>query len=311
MLKIESAIQSAKNILIIAHQRPDGDALGSIFAIKKYLEKKRKNYQIYIEGDNNYKDMPFLNFVSFDKKKINRKRFDLVITLDCGNLEHTGLEKIINNLKIINIDHHISNNNFGNINLVDSGASSTTEILTKFFKTINFEIDKDTASALLLGILTDTNNFSNKGTSREAFEISSYLLKKGANIAKFNHNNYKNKEIDTLKFWGKPFERIEKNREYNFAYTVIPKNEMRKAEEDGFIEKIEDLVNFFNNLKGPNFVMILKEQENNIKVSLRTTKENINLSYFANFFNGGGHKKAAGFTINGQLKKTANGWMII
>lgn len=310
--EIQSTIQSAKNILVTAHQKPDGDALGSIFAVTKYLENQNKNYKIYIEGENHYKDMPFLNFISLDKEKIDSENFDLLITLDSGDLARTGLdETIITNFKIINIDHHISNNNFGDINLVNCNASSTTEIITKFLKAIDFEIDKDTASALLLGILTDTDNFSNKGTSSEAFAISSYLLKKGANIAKFNHNNYKSKEIDTLKFWGKPFIRIKKNKQYNSACTVIHKNEIENAEKNGFIEKVEDLVNFFNNLKDLDFVMVLKEQEGSVKISLRTTKENINLSHLANFFNGGGHKKAAGFTINGYIKKTDYGWKIV
>ncbi|MEA2088343.1 MAG: bifunctional oligoribonuclease/PAP phosphatase NrnA [Patescibacteria group bacterium] len=309
--KIKLAIQSAKKILVTAHQKPDGDALGSIFAITKYLESQGKNYKIYIEGENNYKNMPFLNFTSVDIKNISNANFDALITLDSGDLARTGLDKAITGLKIINIDHHISNNNFGDINLVNSNASSTTEILTKFFQTVNFEIDKDTASALLLGILTDTDNFSNKGTSSDAFAISSYLLEKGANIAKFNRNNHKNKKIDTLKFWGKSFERIKENKQYNFAHTVIHKNEIKNAEKNGFIEKVEDLVNFFNNLKNLDFVMVLKEQENSVKISLRTTKENINLSYFAIFFNGGGHKKAAGFTINGCIKKTAYGWKIV
>ncbi|MEA2065133.1 MAG: DHH family phosphoesterase [Patescibacteria group bacterium] len=312
--KIISAIDSAKNIVITAHQNPDGDALGSIFAMSKYLEYCGKKHQIFIDGgaDNNY-SLPFLNFDI--ESKINWEDVDLLISLDSGDLKRVGLEKKEKLLKekiVINIDHHSSNEYFGNINLVESLAASTTEILSQFFNFIKFQIDKNTATALLLGILTDTNNFTNKNTTVDSFNIVAYLLDKGANLQKFNHYQYhKNRGTQDLKFFGKIFSELQYNNRYNLAYTIITEETIRLADSNGHSDNIEKSVNFFNNLKGSKFAMIFKEYEDNIKVSLRTTDKYLDLTGLAAFFNGGGHKKAAGFSIKGKFKETAGGWKII
>ncbi|MCK4744684.1 bifunctional oligoribonuclease/PAP phosphatase NrnA [Candidatus Parcubacteria bacterium] len=312
--KIFGAIDNAKNIVITSHKNPDGDALGSIFAMSKYLEHCGKEYQIFIDGgmDNNY-SLPFLNFDINDN--INWKDADLLISLDAGDLNRVGLERAEELLKekiVINIDHHAANKYFGNINLVESLAASTTEILAQFFNFIGFQIDKNTATALLLGILTDTNNFANKNTTVNSFNIVAYLLDKGANLQKFNHCQYhKNCAAQTLKFSGRIFSALQYNNRYNLAYTVITKKIIKSAEEDGCSGDIDKTIDFFNNLKGSKFAMIFKEYEDNIKVSLRTTDKRLDLTRLAVFFNGGGHKKAAGFSIKGKLKKTASGWKII
>ncbi|MBT4277370.1 hypothetical protein HOD96_01325 [Candidatus Falkowbacteria bacterium] len=305
--EIENAVKEAKNILITTHERPDGDALGSVFAISKFLEFFKKSHQVYLKDYDGAQKFPVLNFIK-DKSDINLDDVDLLITLDSGDLSRTGLVDIEEKgIKIINIDHHISNDNFGDINLVEPIASSTTEVITKLFNYLNFEITKDIANALLLGLLTDTDNFSNKGTSKEAFNVASGLLAKGANISKIN-NSSNEKQIDILKLWGKSFNRLKENSVYNCAYTVVSKQEIESSDN---YEKVDDLVNFFNNLKDPRFVMVLKEQEECVKVSLRTTREDVDVSKLAIFFGGGGHKKAAGFTINGRVKETTKGWKIV
>lgn len=312
--KIAGAIGNAKNIVITAHQNPDGDALGSIFAMSKYLEHCGKEYQIFIDGgaDNNY-SLPFLNFDI--KSDIDWNNIDLLISLDSDDLKRVGLEsnrEILKEKNIINIDHHSTNKYFGDINLVENSAASATEILAQFFNFIGFQIDKNTATALLLGILTDTNNFANKNTTIDSFNIVAYLLDRGANLRKFNHcQYYKNRGAETLKLSGEIFSALQYNNRYNLAYTVITGETIKLAGSNGCHSDIEDTVNFFNNLKGSKFAMIVKEYENNIKVSLRTTDRYLDLTRLAVFLNGGGHKKAAGFSIKGKLKKMANGWKII
>ncbi|MCK5460311.1 DHH family phosphoesterase, partial [Candidatus Parcubacteria bacterium] len=279
--KITSAINSAKNIVITTHQNPDGDALGSVFAMSKYLEYCGKKNQIFIDGGikNDY-SLPFLNFNI--EKNVNWKDVDLLISLDAGDLKRVGLERIEELLKekiVINIDHHPSNEYFGNINLVENLAASTTEILAQFFNFVGFQIDKNTATALLLGILTDTNNFANKNTTVNSFNIVAYLLDKGANLQKFNHRQYhKNCAAQTLKFSGRIFSALQYNNKHNLAYTVITKEIIKSAEEGGCSGDIDKTIDFFNNLKGSKFAMIFKEYEDNIKVSLRTTDKSLDLT---------------------------------
>ena len=307
--KIKSAIKDSEKALITAHEKPDGDALGSVFSMAKYLDSQGKKHQIFLEGNGYFKETPILHdVISYDE--IDWTNIDLIITLDSGDLERTGLKKIpFGDRKIINIDHHISNDYFGDINLVDSKSPSTTLILAKMFKYFNFEIDNKIAKALLLGILTDTDNFSNKGTTIEAFEVAADLLKKGANMSKINFAKT-DKKIDALKIWGSSFERLSENKKYGSAYTVITKEEINKAEDENFSENVEDLANFFNNLKDSKFSMVFKEQSDGVKVSLRTTHDDVDVSKIASFFGGGGHKKAAGFFIKGKMVKGENSWRI-
>ncbi len=316
--EVNSVLLQSRNVLITAHKKPDTDALGSVFSLAQYLNFLGKKYLIFLDQyDNFYNNLPFLNFfdVLKDKDHIPWKEIDLAVVLDSGDLERSGIvekkENIPAHLNIVNIDHHISNNYFGKINLVESSASSTTEILAKFFKNIGFKISKEVATALLAGILADTDNFSNKGTSRESFDVAADLLKQGANINKINHHNRNNHQLDALKLWGKLFQRLGKNKKYGSVYTVITKEELKISQEKKLSDKVEDLVNFLNNLKDSRFSMVLKEYEDEIKVSLRTTKDNIDVSRLALFFGGGGHKKAAGFSIKGKLAKTKSGWKII
>jgi bifunctional oligoribonuclease and PAP phosphatase NrnA len=307
--KIKTAIINSEKVLITAHEKPDGDALGSVFSIAKYLDSLGKKYQIFLEGNGFFKETPFLHdVISYDE--IDWTNIDLIISLDSGDLGRTGLKKVpFGERKIINIDHHVSNDYFGDINLVDSKSPSTTLVLTKMFNYFNFNIDKRIAKALLLGILTDTDNFSNKGTTIEAFQIAAELLKKGANMSKINFAKT-DKKIDALKIWGNSFERLSKNKKYGGTYTVITKEEIKKAEDENFSENVEDLVNFFNNLKDSKFSMVLKEQEDGVKVSLRTTHDDVDVSKLASFFGGGGHKKAAGFFIKGKMVKGDKGWRV-
>ncbi len=312
--KIENTVKKSKKVLVTAHQNPDSDAIGSMVAIAKYLEHYNKEYLVYIEEDLNYDDIKYLDYNSIIKGGIDWSDIDLLITLDSSDLNRVGLSEISgkkpDDLCIINIDHHVSNIDFGDINLVEGNASSTTEVITKFFKCINFKISKEVASALLLGLLTDTDNFSNDGTSKDAFSVSAYLLENGANIGKINYNK-QDKKLDALKVWGRSFNRLKENNRLKLAYTILKKDDVDMAELGGFSEKLEDLVNFFNHIRGLKLVMVLKEDNNNIRVSLRTTNNNIDVSRLALFFNGGGHKKAAGFSIDGRLQKIENGWKIV
>lgn len=310
--KIEQTIKGSNKALIVAHEKPDGDALGSVFAMARYLGKLKKDFQIFLNGNNGFSDTAFLQHI-IPVEEIDYKNIDLIIVLDSGDLSRTGLSDALDNwggkVKMINIDHHISNDYFGDINLVNPKASSTTQIIMKMLEYFNFNIDKRLAKALLLGILTDTDNFSNKGTTPEAFKAAAKLLKKGANISKINFGK-RGKKVDALKIWGNSFKRLKKNDKYGAIYTLITKEELKMAEEEGFSENVEDLVNFFNNLKDSRFALVLKEQEDDIKVSLRTTHDDVDVARLASFFGGGGHKKAAGFSIKGKIKKTPAGWTI-
>jgi len=314
--KIFDLLKKSENILIVCHKNPDADTLGSASAFFYYFKKNNKDSVCFCQDE-----IP--HFLSDFKKHLNmihelteRKlnQYDLIITVDCGEIKQTGLENILLNrnkkIPLINIDHHFTNNYFGNINLIDPESSSTSEIIYEIFKNQKIKLDKEILNLLLTGIMSDTTFFSNAATTATSMTISSELLKNGANLKKALARLWKNKNINTLKFWGDVFSRLKYNEKYKIVYTIITQKDLQNNHLSE--EAISGLSNFLTNLYQPNIIMVLREtKDKKIKGSLRTNKNNIDVSKLAKFLGGGGHKKAAGFTIDGKLEKTNDKWKIV
>lgn len=320
-IEIFKAINRAKNILLVTHGEADGDAAGSILALAKYLCGLKKNWTALSQNfkSASYFFLPLVDQIQADPKEINLKKFDLIISLDIGDLKRSGLEPellVLNRqtTPVINIDHHSTVTYYGdfnlvNINLVNPKASSTAEILFDFFNYSKIPIDQEMATALLAGIIIDTGAFSNLGTTAKAMEVASELLNKGASLIKIVNYTLRNKSFPLLKLWGRALARLKLNEELNIVTTIITQNDLNEcgATEDD----CEGIANFLNNLKGAKIIVVVKEQKDNIKVSLRTTDPKTNVARLAEFFGGGGHPKAAGFSIPGRLKKIEAGWQVI
>jgi phosphoesterase RecJ-like protein len=314
--QILEIINTSDNILLVSHEKPDGDTLGSALAMANFLDKAQKPHKHFcIDSHADYFNYLFkIENIINDYNLIKLDDHDLVITIDCGDLNRTGIAndliKLKNKFTIINIDHHASNDYFGHHNLVIPQASSTSEIIYNFFYFHDIKIDKYMATSLLTGILTDTMNFTNAATTQESLKIAADLINRGAKINQIISKITQNKNLAALKLWGQLFTRLEFNPRYNFVYTVITQEDIKKnqvANED----VREGLANFLSMIKDVDFILVLtQETENKIKGSLRTTKDNVNVDKLAQALGGGGHAKAAGFVINGQLIKTANGWQI-
>jgi phosphoesterase RecJ-like protein len=311
--QIWRAIKDSHYPLVIAHEKPDGDTLGASLALSQLLAKKNKQFQHFCinEPPNYFNFLPKIENIIFDKNKIDLLAHDLVIAVDCGDLKRTGLQaellELNDKIILINIDHHDSNDNYGHLNLVVPRASSTSEIIFNFFNFHSLPIDKYMATNLLTGILTDTMNFTNAATTTESLKISSELLKIGARINQIISNITQNKNFDSLKLWGNLLDRIEYNPEHNFAYTVITQKDLAAYQMSA--ESVDGLANFLSSLQATDFILVLSEEDNNlIKGSLRTTRDDIDVSLLAKAFKGGGHKKAAGFNIKKLTTAVQTDW---
>jgi len=313
--KIFEAISEANHILLISHQRPDGDTLGSALALAETFDNLNKNYTHFCLGKPSpyFYFLPKIENIFHNLEDLFLNQFDLIITLDCGDLGQTGIERelleIIKKISLINIDHHKTNENFGQLNLVIKEASSTSEIVYKFLNHFNFEINKNIATCLLTGILTDTGNFTNGATTVSALKIASDLLIRGARFNQITFSTSKNKSLAILKLWGRILSRLEEN-DLGVVFTVITLKDLEESELDR--EALEGVANFLNNLAGLRIILVLKEEENGfIKGSLRSNDDVLDVSEIAKFLGGGGHKKAAGFTIKGQLVEVDGKWKVV
>jgi phosphoesterase RecJ-like protein len=229
---------------------------------------------------------------------------DLIIVLDSGSLAYAGVEALLTNLnhqyQLINIDHHSSNAGYGALNYLDERASSTCEIIYTLLRTWQVPLNKNIATSLLNGIMTDTGMLTNPATTDNSLLIASQLMKFGANIQKITDRNLRNKSADMLKLWGVALERLTYNPDLHSVTTGLTRDDFEKFAITS--SSLEGLANFLSQLNNVNFTLVLVEQaDDTIKGSFRTTRDDVDVGALAAELGGGGHRKAAGFTIPGRL----------
>ncbi len=233
--------------------------------------------------------------------------YDLIITVDTAEMHQLGKfyenhPDIFYKIPVINIDHHASNAEFGNINHVDITASAATEILTPLIQKLEEVtgeklIDEDIATLLLAGIITDTGSFQHSNTTPKSFAVAAELLDMGARQQEIIKHVYKTKSLTTLKLWGRVLSKIKYEKEYHLVWSTISQKDLAdigaEMEESGAI--IDELL---NNAPGAEIVALLKEKQPGLlSGSLRSTTPHVDASKMASLFGGGGHKQAAGFRI--------------
>ncbi len=301
-------IQNSKNITLLTHKDAgkDGDALGSLLSLTLFCSKiERENHPFL--SDKIASNFLFLPGVDMLDKKFNEQT-DLLIFLDCAEYKHGDFDKRVYNLieKVpsILIDHHPKGDlsHFVKFQIHDLSAASTTELIYFLLTSFKANIDKDIATALLTGILTDTSRFQNPNTTKKTFFVSSCLLSRGVRMDEIINHVFYMKSQGVLKLWGRALLRLYKNQKYNLLISYLTENDLKGSEIGK--EEIDGIANFLNlNAKGDaSAILFLLGFDGKIKGSLRTTKDNIDVSRLARFLGGGGHQKAAGFEIEGKLK---------
>jgi len=236
-------------------------------------------------------------------------RYDLVITVDTGDLEQLGRfyqdnTELFAKIPVINIDHHASNNYFGRINLVDVMGSATTEILIPLIQDFENDagtklMDEDIATLLLAGIITDTGSFQNANTTPRSFAASAQLIRAGARQQEIIQHVFKTKHLSTLRLWGRILSNIRIDKKHRLVWSTISRHDFREtgSREDETGGIIDELL---TNAPGTEVVLLLKERNDGIiSGSLRTTNPSVDSSAIAEIFGGGGHTQAAGFKIPG------------
>jgi phosphoesterase RecJ-like protein len=321
-------IKEADNILLLTHQRPDGDALSSMCAFTLLLDRLHKNYAAfcYDRPAAAFHFLPNIEKITTVPPEFGEKSgekepgeyfsdFDLIVILDCGSVHRTGLgEEIIRHKDqdqfLLEFDHHPKVEDEGDLEIRKPEAASTTEVLYYFFQKNNITIDKDIANCLLTGILTDTANFLHPTTTKSSINIASRMLLLGASFPKITKKTWQNKSLSSMKLQGIALDNLKVNKKYNMAFTVLTYEDIERYK-DGK-ESFDSIAGFLSNINGVKAVLFLREEERGkIKGSLRAIDPNIDISRLAALLGGGGHAKASGFMIEGNIEKTEKGWKII
>jgi bifunctional oligoribonuclease and PAP phosphatase NrnA len=355
--QIDRLLEGKKNILVLTHQKMDGDGLSAMLVMKKFLEKREKevtalsydalpdiynflpgveglessmrasnDFIISLKSDNAEVDKlkysvdgDTLNIIitpksgKFASENMSTKQaigeYDLIFVLDSGDLEHLGRiyeenTEMFYSKPIVNIDHHVTNTGFGQLNLVDITAASTTSIVYEIIKELEEDyksfIGEDIATLLLTGLVVDTGSFQHTNTSPKALELAADLIELGARQQEIIQNVYKTKQLSTLKLWGRVLSKIKEDPIYRVVYSTITKEDL--VETGSTPEEAEGLIDeLMTNAPGAEVVILLKDSlEGVMSASIRSTSVSVDTLPIAEHFGGGGHKMASGFKQTGH-----------
>jgi len=300
---IKEEILKSKRIGLSFHTSPDGDAIGSTLSLLNALRCLGKDSYIISRDviSDNFSFLSLSNEINGNilEPQINT---DLVIVLDCGNFDRISANLSNYSGKIINIDHHISNENYGFINYVDVNAAATCEISYLLIKELGIDFNDKTdveiaiGNAVYTGILTDTGSFRHSNVTSRTHTIASELIELGVNNSKIHSNLFDNKPFNKVKLMGSVLSNIELVLDNKVAVLQIPKGML---EDFNLINTdTSDIISVGLGIKGVEVSMLLKEVEDGVKGSLRS-KNNVDVRKIAEVYGGGGHIKAAGVMQRG------------
>lgn len=295
------------SFFIAGHIKPDGDTIGSSIALASLLKRMGKQACLYSK-----EQIPdYLRFLPGTKNiKITdkvHKKFDCAIILECTNLERMG--SIIDYgqaSSFINIDHHATSTNFGRINYIDPSASSSAEQVFFLFSHMGVKLSLAEAQGLYVGLVTDTGKFQHSNTTPRAMRMAASLIEAGVKPYKIYDNLFATKTPASLMLLGLSLSTLHIADSGRTAYLEITRSMYKKA--GAGVMDSEDIIN--HTMMMPNVLVgmlfrEIEEERNVIKVSFRS-RNGYDVNKLARFFGGGGHKSAAGCTINGTLKSVEN-----
>jgi len=305
-------VEKAKKVLCIAHKRPDGDTLGCTVAWNLALKAMGKDVTMACVDVLPERFM-FLADGNKFIREFDFRAYDLIIVSDAGASYMTRYHEIYpdifkGDVPVLNIDHHHSNDNFGACNIVDAAAASTTVMLFKLFEACGIPVTSQMATALICGIYNDTGSLMHSNTDLDVFEISGRLMELGGRVHVVARNLFRSTPVSTLKLWGKVLENARINDE-GVTISVITWKDFEECGAEG--DEISGVVDLMNSVPGAKYACLLNEDRNGkIKGSFRTQRDDVDLAELAGRFGGGGHKKAAGFSMSGRLHREVH-WKII
>lgn len=298
MKKAIDIIKKYNKFLIVSHKYPDGDSIGSQIALALGLLKIGKKAYIYNEDPptDRYSRFKRINLIHTDKKDFDE---EVIFALDSAELNRIGFikDEIDFTKPIINIDHHISNEKFGDINIVKPYYSSTAEIIYELLNRLT-ELDKEIATYLYIGILTDTGSFRYPNTTSHSLRVASKLVNYGVVASQVSEFIWFTDPPARIKLLGVVLQNITLHDKFSIMY--VTKNMLKNhgAKE----EDTNEFVDYGLTIKNVKATAMIKEREGGIlKVSLRS-RNDVSVQKLASEYGGGGHKTAAGFTYKGDLK---------
>ncbi len=300
--EITSALAGAENILVASHMRPDGDALGSTIAFALWLRSLGKNVTAWNEEGctAKYRYLPESGIVTLPGP--TPLAFDAVVALDNSVKKRLGtvLDGIASAKLFVNIDHHISNEGYGDLNYIDPSAPATGQIVFEFFKDRGVPITAEIAGNLFAAISTDTGSFQYAGTTARTFLAAAQLIDAGVNVAELSRQMYESqprRRLDLLRYALNAAKFTCDGHLASFSLTLAAVGELGVIPEDN-----EGIIDHLRSVEGVVAAVFFEElPEEKVRVSARSKDPRVDVCEICKLFKGGGHPLAAGARVTGSL----------
>ncbi len=300
--EIEAALDGAENILVASHMRPDGDALGSTIALALWLKAKGKNVTAWNEEGvtQKFRYLPAHEIVT--EPDVTPRAFDAVVALDNSVKNRLGTvwKSVASTKLLVNMDHHISNEGYGDLNYIDPTSPATGQILYEFFRDRSAEITPEIAGNLFAAISTDTGSFQYQGTNARTFAAGSGLIAAGVDVAKISRQMYESQPMRRLELLRYALNNAKFACDGHLASFSLP---LAAVEEMGVLpEDNEGIIDHLRSVEGVVAAVFFEElPDNMVRVSSRSKDERVDVCRICKQFGGGGHPLAAGARMKGTL----------
>ena len=302
---VADAIRSHDRFLLVTHENPDGDALGSILALKLALDQLGKDSVMYLYGDApvpvEYSFMPLAELRRRPPPEVGDR---VLVALDCANESRLGpapslLEQA--SLKI-DVDHHHDNSRFGDLNLIVADASSTGEVLRDLFRELDVDLTPDIAEALYIALVTDTGRFQYSNTTAKALRLAAELVEAGADVHAIFRRVYETVQFAKLKLLARALERAQI---YDGGRLVVSYLLRSDFTDIGAAEAYsEGIIDYLRAVEGADMAALIREpRDGPRRISLRASNDELDVSAIARKSGGGGHRQAAGFSSDDSIEE--------
>ena len=294
---ISLRLAAGQNVLITSHVRPDGDAIGSLLGLGLALQGAGRPVQMVLADG---VPASFRHLVGADQIRTRfEPGFDTFVTVDCADFKRTGRIFAGQRRPDINIDHHISNERFGEFNLIEGEEVATSAILTNHLPVWGYPITAPIAAALLTGIITDTLGFRTSNVTPEAMRQVATLMESGVDMPDLYMRGLVRRSFSAARYWARGLSSLE--RKDGIVYGTLTLQDRKGAGYSGSDDA--DLINVISAIDGFKVAMIFVEQaREHVKISWRALEPGIDVSAVAVRFGGGGHAAAAGADVPGTLE---------
>jgi bifunctional oligoribonuclease and PAP phosphatase NrnA len=299
---VADEIRAGERFLLTTHENPDGDALGSLLAMHHVLRQAGKDSVMFLAA----KEFPLpveYRFLPLEEV-FHEPPADLadrvVVFLDCGNIDRMPADWLQrDHTRILNIDHHHDNTRFGDVNAVDTDASSTAEIVFELAKQLGVELTPETASALYVGLVTDTGRFSYENTHPGAHLMAAALIEAGVDVNDIYRRLYERVPIEKLRLISRALDKVVRVDECALAITYITIDDYEATGASEILT--EGIIDYLRALEGASVAALVRDKADGPtarKVSLRSVNGRVDVSKIAREKGGGGHERAAGFSTD-------------